>query len=1209
MAQLVYTITGNNTGLATAVNNSIALIGKLQAAVDKLNGTSFEGLAASLDRITSSLNATSEGLTRTNSASNTLNQTVNNLTQTFNTTTQSVNTLNSNVNNLNQTFNNSAQSTNIAGRGLLGLASGYGILLASVAVIKKVVSSNAEISDSLADVRRTASLTAVETDNLFKSLEKIDTRTSLKGLIDISVIGGQLGIVKDQLAGFTRATDLLNVALGGEIKGGPEDIAKGLGILNNVFKISEKQGGDVEKAFNQIGSSILGLGQSGLATGDFLVNFGEKVGGVAAQAKLSLPILLSYGATLQEQGVRSEVAGTAFKKLLSSLGTKTSKFLAVAQIADSTLTLKEFTNLINTDTQAALELFFEGLKKGGPTTTTFLNLLKSVGLDAARSGQAISAIALNLDDLHAHIAQSTVDFNDGSKAAEQAALKNDTLGASVDRLSKAFVAATTSGAIGSFFKAIIDGITTSIKGLDTFAGSIHRLFTNNNNIGFLQNLTESEKTLQQIDDLQGAFRSSSSTKTSFLDKNPLSGNGELPTLKGQSRQELAAELHEIQIAYQNAFHAYSVYFEGIKNGVLTDSDQGIGRLSKVKKNAQDILYLYNKVKQTLDSLPVPKPGEGVTLPPTAKKGRNSGLSQEEFINRLQTFSDTTGASASQSGLSGIDLTLQKIEDKYKKHFDTLDALRIQLDKSTRISDSNRAKDEIAITDQENALNVNKAKEISDAKIAEATRVQNEIQRINDAFGVKAEQSRGRELALVQARYDAEIKKAKGNADILKAIDAGRLSAIQGVNDKYAEIVKNTQARITGIVEGAQDFLLDSESNRIGKIGQQYDKLKQEAAKAFADIRKTTLIPNSFVDAQQKQVNSVLDAAKFKAVSEELSKNFFNAFQSSISSLADSFLNSITTLGKTRADIDNKYAQQVKDEQASFTASQLAGDGKVSDAQNQAAIAQINQLKALELSTTVSFGAIFSSLVSGFQQTFNKSIFDSFTKSITENIGKTLIAPSASDLATANNSTLIQAAGTSFAASVVAAAQQFSGIVTTGSATSATALVTGGTVVETGITAGGNSAHTGLTKGGAALAAAASVLGGVVSGLGKPTNSATSALGGALSGAGEGALIGSAFAPVTGGTSVIVGAAIGGLVGLVGGLFSASKARKEQEAQLLEQAKQQTELLRQSVAYTTSIIGRMTNSGLVSDITVGATGQLVATVSGKQLQFVLDRNGR
>lgn len=1130
MAQLVYTITGNNTGLATAVNNSIALIGKLQDAVDKLNATGFDGLTASLNNFVNSLNAATQGLTRTNAGANTLGQTVNNLNQTFNTVNQSINNVNASTNTLNQTFNNGSQGLAVARTGLLGLSGGYFSLIAAIGVIRKVVTSNAEISDSLADVRRTASLTAVETDNLFRSLEKIDTRTSLKGLIDISVIGGQLGIVRDQLAGFTRATDLLNVALGGEIKGGPEDIAKGLGILNNVFKISEKQGGDVEKAFNQIGSSILGLGQSGLATGDFLVNFGEKVGGVAAQARLSLPVLLSYGAVLQEQGVRSEVAGTAFKKLLASLATKTSKFLAVAQIADSSLTLKEFTNLINTDTQAALELFFEGLRKGGPTTTSFLNLLKSVGLDAARSGQAISAIALNLDDLHTHITQSTTDFNDGSKAAAQAALKNDTLGASVDRLSKAFVAATTSGAISSFFKTIIDGVTTSIKGLDTFATSIKRLFSNSNNLGFLANISAtglSEKDLQKIDDLQGAFNSSNDTKNTFLQKNPLTGNGELPTLKGQSRQQLADELHRIQVAYQNAFHAYSVYFDGIKSGVLTDSDEGIGRLSKVKQNAQDILYLYNKVKATLDSLPVPQPGQPVTLPGKIKEG--TGISQDQFTNRLQTLNDSSSARADQSGLKGLDLTLQKIEDRYKLHYDALQALRIQLDKSTRISDSERGKDELAITDQENNLALNKAKEISDAKIAEVARVQNEIQRINDIFGVRAEQSRGRELALIQARYDAEVKKAQGNSDILKAIDAGRLAAIQAVNDKYQKIQEDLYFKIGEIEDlaiGATKIKLETETDRIQV---EWEKRRKAANDYYDNLKKISAsVPNNPADVLPGLTNA------FANLNLQRQQNTTNT-------LVDKGQN----------------ASVVKAQTKDFTDTLSTG---LTDATKNV----FTFFSTLNQQTNTSFGSIFSGLVANINASFTNIFENILSKGLT----------------------------TSLTDSITSAA--ISGQLT---------LTTN---LQDGIVKGTAGLSGALSSRLVAGIAAAGLAGSLISGATSKTSVVGQGLGGALSGAATGALIGTALFPV-GGT--VVGAVAGGVIGLLGGIFGASKAQKEAQAQQLAEAKQQTDLLRQSVAYTTSIIGRMTNSGLVSDISVGATGQLVATVSGKQLQFILDRNGR
>ena len=139
-----------------------------------------------------------------------------------------------------------------------------------------------------------------------------------------------------------------------------------------------------------------------------------------------------------------------------------------------------------------------------------------------------------------------------------------------------------------------------------------------------------------------------------------------------------------------------------------------------------------------------------------------------------------------------------------------------------------------------------------------------------------------------------------------------------------------------------------------------------------------------------------------------------------------------------------------------------------------------------------------------------------------------------------------------------------------------------------------------------VAGAAAIGGGIVSASTPKTSTIGQGLGGALSGAGTGAAIGS-IVPVIG---TVTGAVIGGVVGLLGGIFGSSSARKkeeEQRQQQLEEAKKQTELLRQqNLAYTSQIIGRMTANGVITGIDVGAQGQLVAKVSGSDLQFVLDR---
>ena len=354
---------------------------------------------------------------------------------------------------------------------LTQFASGYLSIYAAVAAGQKVISNNAEIADSMADVMRTASLTEKEVNNLVDSLKKIDTRTSLKGLLDIAVIGGQLGIAKNQLAGFTKAIDQLSVTLSGEIKGGAEAVASALGKINGVFKVQQKEGTDVEQSFNKTGSAILKLGQVGLATGEFLQDFTLRVAGVANTAKISLPTILAYGATLEESGVSAEVAGTSLNKLIGSLSSKREQFFAIAKIADASLTLKDFTKLINTDANAALQKFFKGLNAGGKDLTSFSDLLDSIKLKSGPTKNAIIALAQNQELLNTRVGESVAAYDAGTLSAEQFALKNDNLAGSISKLGNEFTKISTSGRIANFFKAIVDGLTDATKYFATLVNS------------------------------------------------------------------------------------------------------------------------------------------------------------------------------------------------------------------------------------------------------------------------------------------------------------------------------------------------------------------------------------------------------------------------------------------------------------------------------------------------------------------------------------------------------------------------------------------------------------------------------------------------------------------------------------------------------------------------------------------------------------------
>lgn len=140
----------------------------------------------------------------------------------------------------------------------------------------------------------------------------------------------------------------------------------------------------------------------------------------------------------------------------------------------------------------------------------------------------------------------------------------------------------------------------------------------------------------------------------------------------------------------------------------------------------------------------------------------------------------------------------------------------------------------------------------------------------------------------------------------------------------------------------------------------------------------------------------------------------------------------------------------------------------------------------------------------------------------------------------------------------------------------------------------------------ALVAGAGLAGGLISGISSPTSKAGQGIGGALSGAATGAALGS----VIPGLGTLVGAIGGGLLGAIGGIFGASKAKKQEELQRQQVELQKKQLEEQkranALAYTSSIIGQMTNQGVVTGIDRDAYGNIVGKIEGKDLLLIIDR---
>lgn len=317
--------------------------------------------------------------------------------------------------------------------------------------ISSIVKGNAELSDSLADIRKTTGMTVLEVERLNSSLGQINTRTSTKELRNIAIAAGQLGIAKGDILKFTAATDKMNVALGDEFTGGATEVTKAMGGLRNTFKDIKTD--KIDQDMLHIGNAVNELAANGAATGPVIADFANRIGGVGINLGLTSGQVLGLSATLQELQVSTERGGTAIGKILQKMTQNTSEFAKVAGMP-----VDKFTKLVNTDLFGAFTKVAEGSKKAGVTATSFGKILDTLGVDGAGASEVFSKLGNNTAMLNEKVLLANTSLKSTDSIMNEFNMKNVTLGAELDRLSKSMASAFTNSTISNGLKNIIGWI-------------------------------------------------------------------------------------------------------------------------------------------------------------------------------------------------------------------------------------------------------------------------------------------------------------------------------------------------------------------------------------------------------------------------------------------------------------------------------------------------------------------------------------------------------------------------------------------------------------------------------------------------------------------------------------------------------------------------------------------------------------------------------
>lgn len=339
-----------------------------------------------------------------------------------------------------------------------------------------------ELSDKMGEVRKTTGFTADEVGRLSDNLKRLDVRTPLTQLMELSAKAGQLGLKTEQdVMGFTEAANKLMIALPEMGAEAATEMMKVAIATGEVKKIQDQlnQGliegsSATEVALSKVGSTIDQLRANSAAAAPQITDFVKRVGAVGAQSGITIDQIAALGATVDAIGLRVEMSATALSRMIPAI--KNNAFEVAKAIGMAPNALREMFDEAGGGMEAMLAIF-QHIKDAGMDADSIEKMLgmggmqdvmKQLNQQGVRAGIVFAGLSQNVDELRKNLGVATEAYEDNIAILQEYNKMNDTTAAKWERfknqLEEFFVGDFTQGVLG----AIIDFLRL---GLDFLTGN------------------------------------------------------------------------------------------------------------------------------------------------------------------------------------------------------------------------------------------------------------------------------------------------------------------------------------------------------------------------------------------------------------------------------------------------------------------------------------------------------------------------------------------------------------------------------------------------------------------------------------------------------------------------------------------------------------------------------------------------------------------
>ena len=320
---------------------------------------------------------------------------------------------------------------------------------------------NAQFAEQLTNIRKVALSSQEDVAQLSKELSKIETRTTIEELNNLAYAGAKLGVTTQNLAGFVRAADQVNVALKEDLG---DEALTALAKITEVSGLIDKYG--VEDAMLRTGSAIFRLASTSTACSEKIVDFSNRMLALGDAASLTTPDILAIGSAVDSMALEPEVAATAFGKLVVELRKGTSSIEKDLGIAQGSLKkmVEEGKGM------EAIQTIFHKMHES-KNVFALNSLFKDLGSeDGARLTKVMVTMAEKVGMLDKAVTESNKAFSEGTAVTTEYEMQQETATAYMERATnlfeKQFVSAdAASGPVRDLAKAwyeMVDALVHNI---------------------------------------------------------------------------------------------------------------------------------------------------------------------------------------------------------------------------------------------------------------------------------------------------------------------------------------------------------------------------------------------------------------------------------------------------------------------------------------------------------------------------------------------------------------------------------------------------------------------------------------------------------------------------------------------------------------------------------------------------------------------------